>query len=162
MDYGEIGLSLGDQREAALARTAQHVLRAWKEFDTARDHESLPGEDLQQLLTSSLPSEGRDVLDVIDQAVEVLDSSLAQSRPRYFAFIGSSGLEVGALADLLAHSYDPNLAVDARAATELEWQAVSWLAQFIGFPAETGTFTSGGTISNITVFARPRDHCLAR
>ncbi len=157
MDYGEIGLSLGDQREAALARTAQHVLRAWKEFDTARDQESLPGEDLQQLLTSSLPSEGRDVLDVIDQAVEVLDSSLAQSRPRYFAFIGSSGLEVGALADLLAHSYDPNLAVDARAATELEWQAVSWLAQFIGFPAETGTFTSGGTISNITALASARE-----
>ena len=100
MDYDEIGLSLGDQREAALARTAQHVLTAWQEFDTAREHESLPSEALHQLLTAPLPSEGINVLDVIDQAVEVLDSSLAQSRPRYFAFIGSSGLEVGALADL--------------------------------------------------------------
>ncbi len=157
MDYDEIGLSLGDQREAALARTAQHVLTAWQEFDTAREHESLPSEALHQLLTAPLPSEGINVLDVIDQAVEVLDSSLAQSRPRYFAFIGSSGLEVGALADLLAHSYDSNLAVDAGAATELEWQAVSWLAEFIGFPAETGTFTSGGTISNITALASARE-----
>ncbi len=157
MDYDEVGLSLGDQREAALARTAQHVLSAWQEFDTARDRESLPSEALHELLTAPLPREGSDVLGVIDQAVEVLDSSLAQSRPRYFAFIGSSGLEVGALADLLAHSYDPNLAVDARAATELEWQSVSWLAEFIGFPAQTGTFTSGGTISNITALASARE-----
>ena len=157
MDYDENGLSLGDQREAALTHTAQHVLSAWREFDTARDRESLPSESLRELLTSPLPREGRDVLAVIDEAVEVLDSSLAQSRPRYFAFIGSSGLEVGAIADLLAHSYDTNLAVDARAATELEWQAVSWLAQFIGFPAQTGTFTSGGTISNITALASARE-----
>lgn len=157
MDHREVSLSLGDQREAALARTAQHVLSAWREFDTARERESLPSEALHQLLTSTLPSEGSDVLEVIDHAVEVLDSSLAQSRPRYFAFIGSSGLEVGALADLLAHSYDSNLAVDARAATELEWQAVSWLAEFIGFPAQTGTFTSGGTISNITALASARE-----
>lgn len=157
MDYVENKLSLGEQREAALARTAQHVLTAWKEFDAARDHESLPSEALHQFLTTPLPRDGSDVLDVIDRAVAVLDSSLAQSRPRYFAFIGSAGLEVGALADLLAHSYDTNLAVDARAATELEWQAVSWLAQFIGFPAQTGTFTSGGTISNITALASARE-----
>lgn len=157
MNYDEISLSLGDQREAALTHTAQHVLSAWREFDTARELESLPSEALQQLLTTPLPREGRDVLEVIDQAVEVLDSSLAQSRPRYFAFIGSSGLEVGAIADLLAHSYDTNLAVDARAATELEWQAVRWLAQFIGYPAQTGTFTSGGTISNITALASARE-----
>ena len=157
MDYGANGLSLGDQREAALSRTAQHVLHAWREFDTARETESLPSESLRESLTRPLPSAGSDVLEVIDHAVEVLDSSLAQSRPRYFAFIGSSGLEAGALADLLAHSYDTNLAVDAGAATELEWQAVRWLAEFIGFPAQTGTFTSGGTISNITALASARE-----
>lgn len=160
MDYDEKGLSLGDKREAALARTAEHVLHAWKEFDVARERESLPGQSLHRMLTMPLPSEGSDVLAVIDQAVEVLDSSLAQARPRYFAFIGSSGLEVGALADLLAHSYDTNLAVDARAATELEWQAISWLAEFIGFPAATGTFTSGGTISNITALASAREKAI--
>jgi aromatic-L-amino-acid decarboxylase len=160
VEYSEMSLSLGDQREAALARTAQHVLKAWREFDAARERESFPSEALHQLLTMPLPNEGSDVLGVIDQAAEVLDSSLAQSRPRYFAFIGSSGLEVGALADLLAHSYDSNLAVDARAATDLEWQAVSWLAQFIGFPAQTGTFTSGGTISNITALAAARESAL--
>ena len=150
-------LSLGDRREAALARTAEHVLEAWREFDRARDSEPAATDGLREMLMRPLPEHGSDVLATIDHAVEVLDASIAQSRPRYFAFIGSSGLEVGALADLLAHSYDTNLAVDARAATELEWQAVSWLGQFIGFPAQTGTFTSGGTISNITALASARE-----
>ena len=157
MESDAPGLSLGDQREAALSRTTHHVLHAWKEFDTARERESRPSEALRRALTMPLPRQGSDVLEVIDEAVEVLDSSLAQSRPRYFAFIGSSGLEAGALADLLAHSYDTNLAVDAGAATALEWQAVGWLASFIGFPAQTGTFTSGGTISNITALASARE-----
>ena len=151
------GLSLGAQRDAALERTAQYVLRAWNEFDHARERETLPGDELVELLHAPLPEEGSDVLRMIDHAVEVLDASLAQSRPRYFAFIGSSGLEVGALADLLAHSYDINLAVDARAATQLEWQAVHWLAEFLGYPAATGSFTSGGTISNITALASARE-----
>ncbi len=154
------GLSLGARREAALRQTADYVLSAWREFDQAREVETLPSPTLDEMLRRPLPEEPSDVLEMIAHAVEVLDASLAQSRPRYFGFIGSSGLEVGALADLLAHSYDINLAVEARAATQLEWQAVHWLAEFLGFPAETGTFTSGGTISNITALASAREAAL--
>ena len=96
----------------------------------------------------------------LDLAADVLDASIAQSRPRYLAYIGSSGLEVGALADLLAHSYDINLALDAGGATRLERQATEWLAAFLGFPAMAGFFTSGGTISNITALAAAREHAL--
>ena len=35
------------------------------------------------------------VLTALDDAAQVLDESLAPARPRYFAFVGSSGLEVG-------------------------------------------------------------------
>src|SRR4249919_352861 len=95
-----------------------------------------------------------------DDAARILDESIAQPRPRYFAFIGSSGLEIGAIADLLAHTYDINLAVDARAATVVEQQAVRWLAEFVGFPAAGGAFTSGGTISNLTAIAAARERAL--
>ena len=37
--------------------------------------------------------------------------SIAQPRPRFFAFVGSSGLEIGVLGDLLASCFDVNLAV---------------------------------------------------
>ncbi len=154
------GLSLGPRRAAALARASEHVLHAWTEFDHARETETPVSPELSALLEAPLPEHGTDVLTTIDWAREVLDASMAQSRPRFFGYIGSSGLEVGALADLLAHSYDTNLAVDAGAATQLESQAVDWLAAFLGFPAGGGTFTSGGTISNITALTAAREAAL--
>jgi aromatic-L-amino-acid decarboxylase len=153
-------LSLGDQREPALEHAAAIVARAWRDFDQAREEETLPSPELLARLREELPEGPGDVIADLDLAADVLDASLAQSRPRYFAYIGSSGLEVGALADLLAHSYDINLALDARAATQLERQAIDWLAAFLGFPAAAGSFTSGGTISNITALAAARERAI--
>ena len=31
-----------------------------------------------------------------------------------------------------------------------------WVAEFVGFPATTGAFTSGGTVSNVTALAAAR------
>lgn len=153
-------LSLGDQREPALEHAAALVAQAWRDFDTARDEETIASPELLTRLREPLPEEPGDVHADLDLAADVLDASLAQSRPRYLAYIGSSGLEVGALADLLAHSYDINLALDARAATQLEHQAIAWLAAFLGFPATGGSFTSGGTISNMTALAAARERAL--
>ena len=153
-------LSLGDQREPALEHAAAIVARAWRDFDQAREVEIVPSLELLARLAEGLPEGPGDVITDLDLAADVLDASLAQSRPRYFAYIGSSGLEVGALADLLAHSYDINLALDARGATQLERQAIDWLAAFLGFPAAAGSFTSGGTISNITALAAARERAI--
>ena len=153
-------LTLGPDREDALQHAAALVARAWQEFDQAREVEALPSEPLLDRLREPLPEEPGDVVADLDLAAEVLDTSLAQARPRYLAYIGSSGLEVGALADLLAHSYDINLALDARAASHLDRQAIEWLAEFLGFPAGGGSFTSGGTISNITALAAARERAL--
>lgn len=153
-------LSLGADRDAALAHAADLVAQAWRDFDTARDVETETSATLLDALSEPLPEGPGDVIANLDLAGDVLDASLAQARPRYLAYIGSSGLEVGALADLLAHSYDINLALDARAATRLERQAVSWLAQFLGYPATAGSFTSGGTISNLTGLAAARERAL--
>jgi aromatic-L-amino-acid/L-tryptophan decarboxylase len=154
------GLSLGDERQDALTHAAGLVARAWEEFDRARDQEPEASSDLWARLSEGLPQTPDSAIAGLDLAVEVLDASLAQSRPRYLAYIGSSGLEIGALADLLAHSYDVNLALDAGAATALDRQTIAWLAEFLGFPAATGAFTSGGTISNITALAAARERAL--
>lgn len=153
-------LSLGPDRQRALDHAATIVARAWLGFDEARDVETTVSPELHATLTEPLPELPSDVIDNLDLAADVLDASLAQSRPRYLAYIGSSGLEIGALADLLAHSYDINLALDARAATRLERQTIGWLADFLGFPATAGSFTSGGTISNLTALAAARERAL--
>lgn len=147
-------------REAALAHASDTVLRAWKEFDRARDVERELDPDLESLLNETLPETGTDVIAALDEAADVLDASIAQARPRYLAYIGSSALEVGALADLLAHSYDINLALDSKAASRVEEQALRWLAEFVGFPATSGNFTSGGQLSNMTALAAAREAAL--
>ena len=144
-------------RATSLEHASNIVLRAWREFDTARDVEPSLSPEVLEALREPMPELGSDVVNVLDQAASVLDQSLAQSRPRYFAYVGSSGLEIGAIADLLAHSYDPNPALDAGAATLVETQTLRWVGQFIGYPVQSGAFTSGGTVSNLTALAAARE-----
>lgn len=92
----------------------------------------------------------------LDAASQVLDESLAQSRPRYFGYVGSSGLESAVLADALAASHDVNLAAESAAAHLVEQQTLGWVAQFIGYPARGGAFTSGGMLSNLTALTAAR------
>ena len=145
------------ERERALDHTRDLVAAAWSGFDQARDVEPPISTELLDTLDLSLPEAGIDVVAALDEAAEALDQSLAQARPRYLAYIGSSGLEIGALADLLAHSYDPNLALHAGAATLIEAQALRWTAEFVGYPLAGGSFTSGGTVSNVTALAAARE-----
>jgi aromatic-L-amino-acid decarboxylase len=154
-------LRLDAPREEALEHAAKLVAEAWRSFDRFRPEEPPLDDRVQALLRAALPQSGMSVHEALDDTARILDESIAQPRPRYFAFVGSSGLEIGTLADLLAHTYDINLAVDARAATLIEKQAVRWAAEFIGYPPEAGgAFTSGGTVSNTSALAAAREHAL--
>ncbi len=153
-------LRLDAPREEVLARAAGLIGDAWRSFDHARPEEPPLDERLGALLGAALPERPSPALEALGDAARILDESIAQPRPRYFAYIGSSGLEIGAVADALAACYDVNLAVYAAAATEIETQAVRWLAEFVGYPAGFGEFTSGGTVSNTTALAAARERAL--
>lgn len=153
-------LRLDATREEALERATAIVAEAWRSFDRARPDQPEIGDRLQALLRAELPSAGSSALEALEDAAQMLDVSLAQPRPRFFAFVGSSGLEIGVLGDLLAACFDVNLAVWAGAASEVEDQAIRWVSEFIGFPAAAGAFTSGGTISNVTALAAARERAL--
>jgi aromatic-L-amino-acid decarboxylase len=153
-------LRLDATREEVLGRAGAIVAEAWRSFDSARHGQPPVDERLHRLLRSALPGSGSSALEALDDAARVLDASIAQPRPRFFAFVGSSGLEIGVLGDLLASCFDVNLALWAGGASEVEEQAVRWVSEFIGFPAAAGAFTSGGTISNMTALAAARERAL--
>jgi aromatic-L-amino-acid decarboxylase len=153
-------LRLDATREEALERAAAIVAEAWRSFDRARPAEPAIDDRLRELLRAALPEDGSSALTALDDAASVLDVSIAQPRPRFFAFVGSSGLEIGVLGDVLASCFDVNLAVWSGAASEVEDQAVRWVGEFVGFPAAAGAFTSGGTISNVTALAAARERAL--
>jgi aromatic-L-amino-acid decarboxylase len=148
-------------RERVLEHAAGLILSAWKSFDHARPGQPLPTERHHQLLREDLPEEGSDPAGGLDAAADVLDVSLAQSRPRYFAYIGSSGLEISVLGDALMASHDVNVAVSSGAADLLEAQTVRWVGQFVGFSSEAkGLMAAGGTISNLTALTAAREYAL--
>jgi aromatic-L-amino-acid decarboxylase len=153
-------LALGAPREAILARAAELIAGAWRSFDRYRPQEPPLDARVRALLAASLPEAGAPVFEALDDTARILDESIAQPRPRYFAFIGSSGLEIGVVADALASCFDVNLARYAAAATEIERQALRWAAELVGFPAGAGSFTSGGTVSNLTALAAAREQAL--
>src|SRR5207248_2421938 len=82
---------------------------------------------------SGAPARPSGAAAALDDAASVLDVSLAQTRPRFFAWIGGSGLEIGVLGDALMASHDVNVAVASGAATILERQTVRWVGEFVGF-----------------------------
>lgn len=149
-------LRFSQSRDEVLAELAQQVGKIWSGFDQARETEPELDQASIDLLSMGLPENGLGEAKSINQSLTLLDQSIAQSRPRFFAYIGSSGLEIGAIADFLASSYDINLAVNSGAATLIEKQAAAWIGEFIGFKGAKGLFTSGGTVSNMTALAAAR------
>ena len=103
-------LRLDATREEALEHAAKLVAEAWRSFDRFRPEEPALDDRVRELIRGALPEEPVPVHEALDDAARILDESIAQPRPRYFAFIGSSGLEIGTIGDLLAETIDADLA----------------------------------------------------
>lgn len=153
-------LSLGDDRIPALELAFSLVREAWEGFDSARPGQPPPSSETLSLLAEPLPESGVGALNALKEAERLLDESLAQSRPRFFGYVGSSGLEVGVLAEALSASHDVNLASLAAAATMVEQQTIGWVGEFVGFGRVGGVVTSGGMVSNLTALAVAREQAL--
>jgi aromatic-L-amino-acid decarboxylase len=153
-------LALPD-RDGVLAHAAALIAGAWEEFDHAREHQPPVAERHRRLLSEPLPAGPADAREALDAAADVLDVSLSQVRPRFFAYVASSGLEIGVLADALMASHDVNAAVTAGGADLLETQVVRWVDAFVGFGgAADGVMAAGGQISNLTALAAARERAL--
>jgi aromatic-L-amino-acid/L-tryptophan decarboxylase len=152
--------SLRDERSAALEHGFELLREAWQSFDAPRPAQPPISSETLSLTLTPLPAHGVGIPNALDLAARVLDESLAHARPRYFGYIGSSGLESAVLADALAGSHDTNLAAESNAALLVEHQALRWMAEFVGFPVDGGTFTSGGMTSNLTALMAARTRAL--
>ncbi len=158
--FSELAVQLQEQRQEALHHGLDLVGQAWRSFDQPRPAQPPISAHTLQIADSPLPRTGIGVPGALDVAAHILDESLAHARPRYFGYIGSSGLESAVLADALATSHDTNLAAESAAAFVVEQQALRWMAEFVGYPLGGGTFTSGGMASNLTALTAARTRAL--
>ena len=114
-----------------------------------------------QLGDSRLPEAGTDAATVLEHATSVLvQNSTFNGHPRFYGYITASAAPIGILGDMLAAAINPNVGAWSLspAATEIERQAVRWVAEFIGFPGTCGgLFVSGGNMANMVCFLAARE-----
>src|SRR5690606_37214161 len=107
-----------------------------------------------------LPESGAAPAELLDHVARTLfEHSLFNGHPRFWGYITSSAAPIGALADLLAAAINPNVGSFALApvATEMERQAVRWIAELVGFtPDAGGLLVSGGNMANFVCFLAAR------
>ncbi len=103
--------------------------------------------------STPLPTAGGDASVILAEAAEFMfEHSLFNGHPRFFGYITSSAAPIGALADLLAATVNPNCGAWALSpmATEIERQTVRWIAELIGVsPDSGGLLVSGGNMANM-------------
>lgn len=118
--------------------------------------------EIQAALSSSasLPDDGADAAALLAEAGTLLfGHSLFNGHPRFFGYITASPAPIGILGDLLASAVNPNVGAWRLSpmATEIEAQAVRWVAELIGYPASCGgLFVSGGNMANMVGFFAAR------
>jgi aromatic-L-amino-acid decarboxylase len=116
---------------------------------------SLAPREVRALLgaDASVPENGRQAQGMLEDMARVLfANSTLNGHPRFFGYITSSAAPIGALADLLATSVNPNCGAWGLSpvATEIERQVVRWVAELIGYsPDAGGLLVSGGNVANM-------------
>lgn len=118
-------------------------------------------DQLQSILGKApLPETGIDAGTIMKRASDlVFNHSLLNGHPKFLGYITSSATPIGALADLLSATVNPNVGANILSpmATAIEKQTIRWLAEFIGVsPEYGGIMVSGGNMANITAFLAAR------
>ena len=90
---------------------------------------------------------------------------LSVDHPRYLSFIPSAPTKAAAAFDMLvgASSVYGGSWLEGSGAVYAENQALRWIADLAGLPAEAGgVFVQGGTIGNLSALVAAREAALAR
>ncbi|MDX1674438.1 MAG: aminotransferase class V-fold PLP-dependent enzyme [Longimicrobiales bacterium] len=130
-----------------------------------RDRPVAPGESPERIRVAldagaPVPRDGVEPGPLLAGTARLLfDHSLFNGHPRFFGYITSSAAPIGMLGDLLAAAVNPNVGGWdlSPMASEIEAQAVRWVAELMDYPVDCGgLFLSGGNMANFTAAAAAR------
>jgi len=86
----------------------------------------------------------------LDFLADVRPYPLGNLHPRFWGWVVGSGSPLGALAEFLASSFNPNVSGLRSAAVPVEEQVLDWLKELVGYPREAdGLLASGGSMANL-------------
>jgi len=118
----------------------------------------IPRDLAERLSTEELPRHGQGEQAAYNQFFQdVLPYPNGNLHPRYFGWVQGNGIPLAHMADMLASAMNPHLSGFNQAPALVEKQVVKWMAELMGFPADSsGVLESGGTMGNILGLAVAR------
>ncbi len=118
-------------------------------------------DELRDVLLTDMPSEGRELSDVVSQIQTILLGNLSHGdHPKFFAFVPGPSNFVGAMADALVAGFNVCASnwLEASSFAEIERITIEWLARMMGYSNSAGGhFVSGGSMANLTAIAVARE-----
>jgi glutamate/tyrosine decarboxylase-like PLP-dependent enzyme len=93
-----------------------------------------------------------------DFAEHILPYPMGNIHPRFWGWVIGTGTPLGALAEMLAATMNPNVGAGDHAANYVERQVIEWFKTLFGLPPEaSGLLTSGASMANILGLAVARN-----
>ena len=129
-------------------------------FDTLSDKPVTPGKEPREVRDAlgrgTFPEAGMAPKEILENAVTLLmDNSLLDGHPRFWGYIIGAGTQIGALADLLAATVNPNCGgwELSPMASEIERQVIRWISEWVRYNEDCGgILVSGGAMANYVGF----------
>lgn len=118
-----------------------------------------------KLYSMPIPKKGRNAKEVGDEIVnDILSHSMNIQHPRFFSFVTSAVSPYSLAGSILCDIYNPNICGWnlAPAPSIIEERCIKFMASRIGYETDScgGTFTSGGSLSNLTGLIAARENKL--
>lgn len=106
--------------------------------------------EVRKRLAVPLPEEGMGEQQAYEDFVrDVLPYPVGNIHPRFWGWVIGSGTPLGAMAEFLAATMNPNVSGLQGAPRYVETQVLQWLAEFLGVPGmASGVLVSGGSMAN--------------
>jgi glutamate/tyrosine decarboxylase-like PLP-dependent enzyme len=147
-----------DQMRELAHRMVDDAL-AW--FQTARERpawQRVPAE-VAERLTTGAPREPTEPPEVYAEVRrDIMPYAMNTTHPRFWAWYMGSSTVLGALAELLAATMNPNLGGGNHSAPLVEKQVIGWICEMVGFPAAaSGLLTSGASMANFCALTVARN-----
>lgn len=118
-----------------------------------------PSDETKQHLQADLPQSPQDLESVYeDFKKHVLPYYTGNIHPRFWGWVMGNGTLQSALAEMLAATMNPNVAMGDQGAMYVDKQVVEWCKQMMNYPAgASGILVSGASMANATALLVARN-----
>ncbi len=108
-------------------------------------------EAVKETFESGLPQQPGDATAVYEEFLtNIFPYPLGNIHPRFWAWYMGNGTIMGALADFMAATMNPNIGGGNQVAGLVEAQVLNWMKEVVGLPASaSGLLVSGGSMANL-------------